>query len=68
MSDNSLKYKNTQQSEFLSAYFFDVKFPLQKKTKDRQNTLMPKLNFRISPHDMKRHANTSAGVSINNVF
>jgi LPS-assembly protein len=68
MSDNSLKYKNTPQSEFLSAYFFDVKFPLQKKTKDRQNTLMPKLNFRISPHDMKRHANTSAGVSISNVF
>ena len=68
MSDNSLKYKNTPQSEFLSAYFFDVKFPLQKKTKDRQNTLMPKLNFRISPHDMKKHANTSAGVNINNVF
>ena len=68
MSDNSLKYKNTPQSEFLSAYFFDVKFPLQKKTKDRQNTLMPKLNFRISPHDMKRHANTSAGVNVGNVF
>jgi len=68
MSDNSLKYKNTPQSEFLSAYFFDVKFPLQKKTKDRQDTLMPKLNFRISPHDMKKHANTSAGININNVF
>ncbi|MDC1043837.1 organic solvent tolerance protein [Candidatus Pelagibacter ubique] len=68
MSDNSLKYKNTPQSEFLSAYFFDVKFPLQKKTKDRQNTLMPKLNFRISPHDMKKNANTSAVVNIGNVF
>ncbi|WP_020169219.1 LPS-assembly protein LptD [Candidatus Pelagibacter communis] len=68
MSDNSLKYKNTPQSELLSAYFFDVKFPLQKKTKDRQNTLMPKLNFRISPHDMKKNANTSAEVNISNVF
>jgi LPS-assembly protein len=68
MSDNSLKYKNSPQSEFLSAYFFDVKFPLQKKTKDRQNTLMPKLNFRISPHDMKKNANTSAVVNIGNVF
>ena len=68
MSDNSLKYKNTPQSEFLSAYFFDVKFPLQKKTKDRQNTLIPKVNFRISPHDMKKNANTSAGVNISNVF
>ena len=68
MSDNSLKYKNTPQSEFHSAYYFDVKLPLQKKTKDRQNTLIPKLNFRISPHDMKRHANTNAGINISNVF
>jgi LPS-assembly protein len=68
MSDNSLKYKNSPQSELLSAYFFDVKLPLQKKTKDEQNTLIPRLNFRISPHDMKRHANSNAGVSINNVF
>jgi len=68
MSDNSLKYKNTPQSEFLSSYFFDVKFPLQKKTKDRQNTLVPKLNFRISPHDMKKNANTNKKVNISNVF
>jgi LPS-assembly protein len=68
MSDNSLKYKNTPQSELLSAYYFNLKLPLQKKTKDRQNTLVPKLNFRISPHDMKRHANTNAGVNISNVF
>jgi LPS-assembly protein len=68
MSDNSLKYKNTPQSELLSAYFFDVSFPLQKKTKERQNTLVPKLNFRFSPHDMKKHANSSAPISISNVF
>ena len=68
MSDNSLKYKNTPQSEFTSSYFFDVKLPLRKKTKDRQNTLVPRLNFRISPHDMKKNANTSAGVNISNVF
>jgi len=68
MSDNSLKYKNTPQSELTSAYFFDVKLPLQKKTKKRQNTLVPRLNFRISPHDMKKYTNTSAGVNISNVF
>ncbi len=68
MSDDSLKYKDTPQSEFTSSYFFDVKLPLRKKTKDRQNTLVPRLNFRISPHDMKRHADTNAGVNITNVF
>ena len=68
MSDNSLKYKNSPQSELLSAYFFDVSFPLQKKTKETQNTLVPKLNFRFSPHDMKKHANSSAPINIGNVF
>ena len=68
MSDNSLKYKNTPQSELLSAYFFDFSFPLQKKTKDRKNTLVPKLNFRFSPHDMKKNATSNAPVSIGSVF
>ena len=68
MSDNSVKYKNSPQSELMSAYFFDVKLPLQKITKDRQNTLTPKLNFRISPHDMKNHSGSGRRISIGNVF
>jgi LPS-assembly protein len=68
MSDKSLKYKNTPQSEVVSAYFFDTSLPFKKKTKDRQNTLVPKLNFRISPHDMKKNADTSARIGISNVF
>ena len=59
MSDNSVKYKNTPQSELMSSYLFGASLPLQKNTKDRQNLLTPKLNFRISPHDMKYHKNTS---------
>ncbi len=68
MSDNSIKYKNTPQSELMSAYFFDVKLPLQKITKDRQNTLIPKLKFGISPHEMKNHSSTSRKINIGNVF
>jgi LPS-assembly protein len=68
MSDKSLKYKNTPQSELMSAYFFNASVPLQKITKDRQNTLIPKLNFRISPHDMKYHNNTIRRIDIQNVF
>jgi len=68
MSDKSLKYKNTPQSELMSAYIFDMSLPLQKITKDSQNTLMPRLNFRISPHDMKYHGNTSRRVDAGNVF
>ena len=68
MSDNSIKYKNTPQSELMSAYFFDVKLPLKKITKDRQNTLIPKLKFGISPHEMKNHSNTNRKIDIGNVF
>ena len=68
MSDNSSKYKNSPQSEFLSAYFFDVTLPLQKKTEDSQSTLVPRLNFRFSPHDMQKNTNTSRKLSISNVF
>ena len=68
MSDNSVKYKNTPQSELMSAYFFDVTLPLQKITKDRQNKLTPKLKFGISPHEMKNHNSTDRRVNINNVF
>ena len=68
MSDDSLRYKNKPQSEAISAYFFDLSLPLQKKTKDRQNTLVPKLNFRYSPHDMKKNSATNRRIHIGNVF
>ena len=68
MSDKSLKYKNSPQSELMSSYVFDVSLPLKKITKDKKNTLIPKLNFRISPHDMKYHTNTGRRINIKNVF
>ena len=68
MSDNSVKYKNTPQSELMSAYFYNASFPLQKNNINSFNTLIPKLSFRISPHDMKNHSSTGRRVDINNVF
>ena len=68
ISDKSLRYKNSPQAELMSKYFFDVSLPLQKVTENRQNTLTPKLNFRISPHDMKNHSGTKRRVNIGNVF
>ena len=68
MSDNSVKYKNTPQSELMSAYFYNASFPLQKNNIDSLNTLIPKLSFRISPHDMKNYSSTRRRIDINNVF
>ena len=68
MSDNSVKYKNTPQSELMSAYFYNASFPLQKNNINSLNTLIPKLSFRISPHDMKNYSSTGRRIDINNVF
>jgi LPS-assembly protein len=68
MSDKSIKYKNSPQSEVMSSYFYDVSLPLQKITEDKQSTLIPKLNIRFNPHEMKRHASTSRRIDIGNVF
>jgi len=68
MSDKSIKYKNSPQSEVMSSYFYNVSLPLQKITEDRQNILTPKLNIRFNPHEMKNHVNTSRRIGIGNVF
>ena len=68
MSDKSIKYKNSPQSEIMSSYFYNVSLPLQKITEDRQNILTPKLNIRFNPHEMKNHVNTSRRIGIGNVF
>ena len=68
MSDKSIKYKNSPQSEIMSSYFYNVSLPLQKITKDRQNTLTPKLNIRFNPHEMKNHTNTGRRLDIGSIF
>jgi len=68
MSNNSIKYKKTPQSELMSAYFYNASFPLQKNNINSLNTLIPKLSFRISPHDMKNYSSTGRRIDINNVF
>ena len=68
MSDNSIKYKNTPQSELISAYFMNTSFPLEKNTESINNTVTPKLSFRLSPHDMKNNSGSGRKIDINNVF
>jgi len=68
MSDNSIKYKNTPQSELISAYFMNASLPFEKNTENMTNRLIPKLSFRVSPHDMKNHSGSGRGIGIGNVF
>ena len=68
MSDKNVKYKHTPQSEMMTAYFYNIAYPLEKKNEKGISTLIPKLTFRLSPHDMKNNNGSSRriNISINN--
>ena len=53
---NNPQYKESPQSELMSAYVYNTSLTLIKNTKKNRNTLEPKLSFRFSPHDMKNNS------------
>jgi len=65
---NSSTYKNSPQSELISSYIYNLSMPLQKKNKQSNNTIIPKVSIKLSPHDMKNHSTTNRRVNVNNVF
>ena len=65
---NNPQYKESPQSELMSAYVYNTSLPLVKNTEKNRNTLEPKLSFRFSPHDMKNNSAQKRRMSINNVF
>ena len=68
MGKNSTKYKNSPQSELMSIYNYFISLPLKKDNENTINTLIPKLSFRVSPHDMKNHKGTGRRINVDNVF
>ena len=65
---NSTQYKESPQSELMSAYTYNASLPLIKKTKKSFNTFEPKLSLRLSPHDMKNNKSLERRIDVNNVF
>ena len=65
---NNPIYKNSPQSEVMSAYSYNASLPLIKKNSKTFNTLEPKLSLRFSPHEMKNNANASRRIDIGNIF
>jgi len=68
MGKNNPTYKNSPQSELMSAYSYNASLPLIKKNSKTSNTLEPKLSLRFSPHEMKNNSNTSRRIDTSNVF
>jgi LPS-assembly protein len=65
---NSTIYKNSPQSELMSSYNYNLSLPLVKNNETNINSLIPKLSFRISPHEMKNHSSESRRINVDNVF
>ena len=65
---NSKKYKNSLQSEVMSTYSYNVSLPLIKNDENYNNSLVPKLSFKLSPHDMKNNKETDRRINVDNVF
>ena len=65
---NNPKYKNSPQSELMSAYTYNASLPLIKKNSTTFNTLEPKLSLKFSPHQMKNNNNESRRIDVSNIF
>jgi LPS-assembly protein len=65
---NNAKYKNSPQSELMSAYTYNASLALIKKNSKTFNTLEPKLSLRFSPHEMKNNNNESRRIDVSNIF
>tara|TARA_B100000795_G_scaffold160682_1_gene120807 strand:+ start:2378 stop:5014 length:2637 start_codon:yes stop_codon:yes gene_type:complete len=61
---NNNIYKTSPQSEIMSAYKFDISYPLVKNF----SSLEPKISLMFSPHEMKNHRNTIRRVDASTAF
>tara|TARA_B110000503_G_scaffold111943_1_gene167693 strand:- start:2960 stop:5410 length:2451 start_codon:yes stop_codon:yes gene_type:complete len=68
MGKNNIKYKNSPQSELMSAYNYNISLPLLKKDENSINSLTPKLSLRLSPHEMKNNTVADRRINIDNIF
>ena len=68
MGKNNIKYKNSPQSEIMSAFKYNVSLPLKKNNENNINTLTPKLSFQLSPHDMKNNEASLRKINADNIF
>ena len=65
---NSPLYKESPQSEIITAYTYNTSIPLIKNTQKSINTLIPKISLRLSPHDMKNNSALDRKIDVNSIF
>ena len=65
---NIANYKSSPKVELASIFNLQTSYPLQKKSEDGSNILVPKASFLYNPGDMKNHASSKKTINANNVF
>jgi len=62
------QYKNNPQMEIASLFNVDLSMPLEKKSNNSNNMLIPKISFRFNPSDMKNYSSSENKIDAGNVF
>ena len=62
------QYKTNPQMEIASLLNVDFSMPLQKKSNNSNNLLIPKISFRFNPSDMKNYSSSENKIDASNIF
>ena len=68
ISKNDSVLKEDPQISFSNIYEFSSSLPLSKKDSVFDNTIVPKISYRINPFNMKNHGSLIRGVNTGNIF
>ncbi|MDB3886543.1 organic solvent tolerance protein [Candidatus Pelagibacter sp.] len=62
------QYKSNPQMEIVSMFNVDFSMPLERKSNNSNNMLIPKISFRFNPSDMKNYSSSENKIDAGNVF
>ena len=66
VAKNHETYKSSPQSQFMSLFELNSTFPLEKISKNYEETITPIVSFRLNPSHMKKLSNRN--VNVDNIF
>ena len=67
-SDNSTKYKNSQDHKLASIFEYNSSYPLKKTSANFNDILKPKMSLKYSPNNTKDMRNEDRRIDKNNIF
>ena len=62
------QYRSNTQIELAGLFNIDLSMPFEKKDKNSDNLLIPKISFRINPSDMKDYSSSENKINVGNAF